>query len=505
MGRLSFYASNSILEESEDKMKRHVLFIVVLGVLGVSCFIGGTAFGGTLRIPLDYPTIQAAIDAATDGDTVMVSPGTYVGNLVWPQTDNITLVSVNGHEVTVIDGSGEQESCIYVGNGQKGVMINGFTIRNGYGSFATFHGTIRFGGGILIDENVTATIINSVIVNNGTGEGEYSGGVFVSVGSDVSVASCIVANNDATGIYFRNFAPNGAIKNCLITNNGVEATGSAWNGGGIYCQSSPIELHSNTIVHNNGPGLIFYVPWPTVNNNIIVENAGSAILSNDPDSSDLITHNDLWNNAGGDYIEIWMPWYPDIYIVGENGNISSIPLFVGGDPFDYHLTENSSCIDTGTSVGAPDTDIDGTARPQGDGYDIGACEFLSVIHVNIDIKPGSYPNCFNNNGKGVIPVAILSDPDSGFDATQVDPSTVKLSGLSIKIAGKSDKLLAHIKDANGDGISDLVTQIQDSGGAFEPDTTMATVTGNLYQEYGGAAIEGTDEICIVPKNELGRD
>lgn len=124
--------------------------------------------------------------------------------------------------------------------------------------------------------------------------------------------------------------------------------------------------------------------------------------------------------------------------------------------------------------------------------------FPPVIHVNIDIKPGSYPNCFNNDGKGVIPVAILSDPDSGFDATQVDPSTVRLSGLSIKVAGKSDKLLAHIEDANGDGISDLVTQIQDSDGAFEPGTTMATVTGNLYQEYGGTAIEGTDEICLVP-------
>lgn len=115
------------------------------------------------------------------------------------------------------------------------------------------------------------------------------------------------------------------------------------------------------------------------------------------------------------------------------------------------------------------------------------------IAVDIDIKPGSYPNCFNNDGKGAIPVAILGSAD--FDATQIDPGTVTLQGLAIKAVGKSAKLLAHIEDVNGDGFDDLVVQIQDMDGAFEPGSGTAKVTGLLYD---GTPFEGSDSICIVP-------
>ena len=127
-----------------------------------------------------------------------------------------------------------------------------------------------------------------------------------------------------------------------------------------------------------------------------------------------------------------------------------------------------------------------------------------VTPVTIDIKPGSDPNCFNNDGHGVIPVAILSDcvdgciPEGGFDATQVDPKTVQLEGLAVRVVGKSDKLQAHIEDVNNDGCDDLVVQIVDQDGAFEAGDTEAVLTGNLYDVYGGTAIEGTDTICIVP-------
>lgn len=123
-------------------------------------------------------------------------------------------------------------------------------------------------------------------------------------------------------------------------------------------------------------------------------------------------------------------------------------------------------------------------------------QFGSAICVDIDIKPGSDPNCFNNNGHGVIPVAILSDcGDGGFDATQVDPDTVSLSGLSVKVVGKNDKLLAHIEDVNGDGCDDLIVQIADQDNAFEEGEVEAILTGKLYD---GTIINGVDSICIVP-------
>lgn len=115
------------------------------------------------------------------------------------------------------------------------------------------------------------------------------------------------------------------------------------------------------------------------------------------------------------------------------------------------------------------------------------------IDVDIDIKPGSYPNCFNNNGHGVIPVAILGKLD--FSVYNIDLATIRLESLSVKKVGKKEKLLAHYKDINDDQVDDLVVQIDDSEKVFEKGETQATLIGGLYD---GTLIEGTDTICIVP-------
>ncbi len=120
-----------------------------------------------------------------------------------------------------------------------------------------------------------------------------------------------------------------------------------------------------------------------------------------------------------------------------------------------------------------------------------------VIEVDIDIKPGSYPNCINLGSKGVIPVAILSSDT--FDATQVDPDTVFLGGAGVAVRGKGNKSLAHHEDVNGDGLLDLVMQVETEN--LDPSSFQdgfATLTGNLYLEYDGTPIEGSDSICIVP-------
>jgi hypothetical protein len=116
-----------------------------------------------------------------------------------------------------------------------------------------------------------------------------------------------------------------------------------------------------------------------------------------------------------------------------------------------------------------------------------------TIPVDIDIKPGSYPNAINNDGNGVIPVAILGNAD--FDVTLIVPETVALAGMAIKAVGKANKLLSHYEDVNGDGFDDLVVQIEDADGTLTEGTTEATLTGELMD---GTLIEGSDEITIVP-------
>lgn len=112
--------------------------------------------------------------------------------------------------------------------------------------------------------------------------------------------------------------------------------------------------------------------------------------------------------------------------------------------------------------------------------------------VEIDIKPGSDPNCFNNDGNGNIAVAILGSAD--FDAAQVDPSTISLEGLTVAMNGNDTKLQARLKDVNKDAFADLLVQIEDVAGVFEPGDGTAILTGELFD---GTPIEGSDSICVV--------
>ncbi|MFH1884703.1 MAG: leucine-rich repeat domain-containing protein [Planctomycetota bacterium] len=123
--------------------------------------------------------------------------------------------------------------------------------------------------------------------------------------------------------------------------------------------------------------------------------------------------------------------------------------------------------------------------------------YVCSISVEIDIKPGSYPNTINLGSFGLVPVAILSS--DGFDATTVDPDTVELAGSGVAVRGKGSKLMAHEEDINGDNLVDLLVQVSTEN--LDPDSFQdgyAILTGSTYD---GQAIKGQDEITIVPPEE----
>ena len=118
-----------------------------------------------------------------------------------------------------------------------------------------------------------------------------------------------------------------------------------------------------------------------------------------------------------------------------------------------------------------------------------------VLSVDIDVKPGSYPNSVNLGSNGVVPVAILSTPD--FDATTVDESTVELAGAFVAIRGRNH-YLASEEDVNGDGLLDLVCHISTENldcGTFQDG--FARLSGRTVD---GMSIEGWDEITVVPQD-----
>jgi hypothetical protein len=122
------------------------------------------------------------------------------------------------------------------------------------------------------------------------------------------------------------------------------------------------------------------------------------------------------------------------------------------------------------------------------GVTIDDIEFTGEL--NIDIKPGSYPNCFNSNGHGVIPVAILGSEE--FDVTTLYPSTVQMDGQGVRVKGKSGKAGSY-EDVNDDGFLDLVVHIEDKG-VYSPEDTMGTISA---YSYDGVYFTGEDSICIT--------
>jgi hypothetical protein len=117
------------------------------------------------------------------------------------------------------------------------------------------------------------------------------------------------------------------------------------------------------------------------------------------------------------------------------------------------------------------------------------------VRVAIDIKPGSDPNCFNINGHGVIPVAILGAED--FDVTEIDLASLSFGGLEVRMRGNKGPLCS-LDYSNEDAYLDLVCQFEDDSSAWETGAGEATLTGNLFEAYGSTPFEGADSICVVP-------
>jgi hypothetical protein len=120
-------------------MKKHIL-LLLLFVIHVSCI-----FCTTLKVPLNYPTIQAAILASTNADTIEVSPGTYFENInfrgkkilvtsLFYLTKDTSYISS-----TIINGSTpinpDTASCVIFNSGEDSTSIlQGFTLTGGKGT-----------------------------------------------------------------------------------------------------------------------------------------------------------------------------------------------------------------------------------------------------------------------------------------------------------------------------------------------------------------------------------
>ncbi len=307
-------------------------------------------------------TIGHAIQVANPGESIFVAQGTYTEN---PNVSK-PLSLLGGYEAsgwtrdiaayeTIVDGN-QNGTVVTLQGGSEGAVLDGFTITGGSGEEA---------GGVEADHGGITIRSCSIQNNMADGSPHHSGGGGVK-GNDLTIVDSRIINNEvqsgASGV--RVGEGHLAMVNTIVADNlGDE---------GLHLNGSASLM--NVTIAGNAPGTgrpgINYNPqtggtMEVVNSIIYGNGSGDAFHVEDPDTIQ-VTYSDIEGGWPG------------------TGNIDAAPLFVDAGSGDYHLQVGSPCIDAGTAVSAPATDLEGTPRDATP--DMGAYEWRFRIFLPLALR-----------------------------------------------------------------------------------------------------------------------
>jgi hypothetical protein len=232
---------------------------VLIAVLVLLAIASSALAQQTIHIPADQPTIQAGINAASNGDTVLVAPGTYYENLDF-KGKAITVTSSAGPATTVIDGSSTGPAVAFKTGETSSSAISGFAIQHG-GSFSVAVGSIYL-------HSSTPTILNNIItLSNCWGiDSNYSAPLIqnntISATQDphgscsFGGGSAIIVRGGIHNLYNQSGVQSGLILGNTIENNvesGFEDAGGNGGAGIAVWGGAPI-IENNIIRNNSSPG-----------------------------------------------------------------------------------------------------------------------------------------------------------------------------------------------------------------------------------------------------------
>ncbi len=435
-------------------------------VIGAILALTGLTSAAVIHVPGDSATIQAGINGAVEGDTVLVVAGTYSGE---GNRDldfggkNIVVKSENGPEVTIIDAEGEwadpHRGFIFRNGESQDATLQGFTITGG---------NVEYGGAIYCTE-ASPTIRGNILTFDSCsilpGQG---GGIFCYGGAPIIENNIFNGNFARWGgaVFCRNSSPQ-IIGNIIEYNRAVFVP-RIWYGGfggGIYCEGGSPVIEYNSISYNEGfsfsqdaygeSGGVF---CDSVSNglilfNVISFNAGSALWFSNNSSvtatNNTLSHNyscainvsnsnitldnniisfnvksfEYWgssifmsnnnffeNQWDGYHIEIDTAYAELMSQIGINGNCSVNPLFCDTANGDFHLSSASYCApenNGGILIGALGIGCDGgylCGDATGDYIvNVGDPVYL-ICHIFKDGPPPSAVGAGDANCDGVIDI-----------------------------------------------------------------------------------------------------
>jgi len=424
-------------------------FLSVVDLAGdvVTAVLSGSDAHQTLHVPGDFPSIQSAIFAAQNGDTVLVSPGTYFEQINF-QGKAITVASSSGPAVTILDGESGFIPVAMGSNEPPEAVLKGFTITHGsnsgielFDASPTIEDNVitsntdcgGIGGAGILLINSAAVIQRNTISNNDASCDSGSSGGGIEVNGSNGLAKVQILNNIITGNVGPGIGGAGIAVEfggaAVIQNNTIQNNTTAGNGGGILVSnSSTADIVGNVITGNSasaGAGIyeaVDFFAQPLMVNNTIAKNTsgspGTALFIDGQDSNVAITNNLLIDSTGfgavacgtssnlaplffnNDVLSLsGAPAYGGICqdATGTNGNIKLDPQFVSPANNDYHLLTSSPAIDSGNAFATtiPDRDLEGNGRPAPgnaqtclSAIDMGAYEFQLSNSGTVSLPTG---------------------------------------------------------------------------------------------------------------------
>lgn len=363
--------------EGEYQVKLEVSDGIASASATLAIRVGSVANG--YDVPGNYPTIQAAINAAPEETVITVAAGTYNESLDF-LGKSIQVVSTDGPLVTTLKAASGQPAVKFLNGEGPTSLLEGFTLTGGTGYRVS---TQTFGGGVYI-ENSSPTLRSLIVVSNSA---TFGGGISIYGGAAVPVVelSRIEKNTAATdggGIWMGESAGILATNNWIMDNKVTLTTG---RGGGVYLENATGVFTNNVVAGNasgaTGVGGGFMVDIgaaPELVNNTLaynssgtangggalhLDNAGGRYVNNLLVFSaqgygyyprfvvDVVfEYNDVFGNTGGQY-------YTGVNggqdLTGRDGNLSVDPLFrqVSKDGVSsndaFLLVEGSPVVDVG--------------------------------------------------------------------------------------------------------------------------------------------------------------
>ncbi|MCG3130073.1 MAG: hypothetical protein FLDDKLPJ_00821 [Phycisphaerae bacterium] len=363
--------------------------------------------------------IQRAIDLATDGDTILVLPGTYRENLDFLGKD-ITVRSADGPEATVIDAGFNSSAVIFHTGEGRDAVLEGFTLTNGTG-FS--NNSLDVGGAISIN-SASPTIRGNIITNN---EAAFGGGI------DTERGNPLIENNIITGniafdqhLLLHISGDGGAISifnsSAVLIGNRIYANTAHHNGGGIWSDEAPndpftLMFRNNLIYRNEALGRDGFggltggihiegnpevtISGCTITRNIAPYTVDGVMLSGEGRLVAAIENSIIYGNSAnpGQGREVYLRRgtldvrYCDVEgaqtgVTNNNGtlnwgagNLDADPGFADPEADDYHLDDCSPLVDAGDPAFTPlsgETDVDGDDRVIFAAIDIGADEVATA-------------------------------------------------------------------------------------------------------------------------------